>query len=580
MLENLKKLFLGKNPFIPIEKRMFILLLIMAILLGIIGSTINIILDLPAILIIAGFSIPLMMLVIAYRVLIQKIERNYSSLIFWVFIAFFPLQYTLNGGRNSNNLTLLYVAITLLFFILSGKYGKWFFAVLVTEYVTLSIIEFMYPQIINGYASETQRFIDVLSGNLLYLFILFVALFIIKNVYNFQIQRGIVQNDHLKNLNKQLAENALMIREINRQLEERRQQVSQVLDSVPAVVLIIQNENIDKVNEHAAEILGIGPEKLTGQGIYNYMSEDSALIFRENIRKGSNGEEVPPYEINLKLPPKAFLVHTTPVALAVNYPVLIVVLTNITELKEKEKALKSYSDRIERDNTAKARFISILSHDLRSPFQGLLGLSEILAEESGSMEKEKLKQVSGSLHNAIQTQYTLLNDILTWTEFQSDKAKMDVIEIEFYELVNSVIRIFDSAVKIKSLKILNLVPENLIVKGDVKMLSLVLRNLLSNAIKFSNNDEGIIIEYTASPLKHVFDIIDKGVGMSPALLEKIRAGQWGLSQKGTGGEKGSGIGLSLVREILSKHGGALEIESGPDQGTTARFSLSRQSILL
>jgi len=198
VFEYLNKIIFGKNPFIPLERRLLLLLLFAGILLGVVGSSINVILGMPPALLLAGYGISLLIFLLFRRVIRSGEIHDYSLVMFVAIIVFFPIQYLLNGGRDSANATFAFILLVLMYFVLSPFYAKLSFVILVGEFIILSFLEHLFPQIVTPYSDVTQRFVDVLVGNLLYFFMLVFTLSIIKNAYDFQIRKGELQNEELK----------------------------------------------------------------------------------------------------------------------------------------------------------------------------------------------------------------------------------------------------------------------------------------------------------------------------------------------------------------------------------------------
>jgi len=382
---------------------------------------------------------------------------------------------------------------------------------------------------------------------------------------------------NLKKLNNRIAEDSALINTSKKLIEESEKQLRHLLDSIPEIVLVIQDGRLKLTNSWGGGLLNLETDSQYDGGLYKHLSSNSREVFWENIHRSASGEPVPPYEVSLidsAGAEKIKLVRTSPITFQGN-PALLVVMSDITAMKRNEQKLKEFGELTDKENKAKARFISMLSHDLRSPFQGLLGIGSILSEDFEKMDRPKMKEMIRLLNDSLQGQYKLLDDLLTWTRFQNDKSEPVRENLYFHDVVESVFKIFESTAATKSISLINMIPGHVLVNGDRKMLNLVIRNLISNAIKFSYPGDGVVVDYEEKGGLHIITVTDTGIGMPPALYTKMNAGEWGLSKPGTGGEKGSGLGLGMVREIVSRHGGKIELFSEENKGTSVTIILPR-----
>lgn len=239
---------------------------------------------------------------------------------------------------------------------------------------------------------------------------------------------------------------------------------------------------------------------------------------------------------------------------------------DITERKNAENQLIQL-------NTDKDRFISILAHDLRNPFSGLLGFAELLQNNLEKYPIEKSKTMVNTIYTMANKIFLLLEDTLLWASLQSQNIIFNPCTADTYEIIAEVANILEHGAKSKNIRMIFNSGQILPITADVYMLKAILRNLVSNAVKFTK--EGGLIEVTA---KHdssntIIEVIDNGVGMSQAALGKLFNISSIKSSKGTSNEKGSGLGLILCKEFVEKHGGKIWIESQVDVGTKVSFTI-------
>ena len=256
-------------------------------------------------------------------------------------------------------------------------------------------------------------------------------------------------------------------------------------------------------------------------------------------------------------------------------------VSDISDFKNREKKLTNRIDELKEINASKDNFITILSHDLRAPFTSILGFSEILLNEPNISDKEKAEYLA-YINDSSQNQLQLINYLLDYSRLQTGKLKIDPQRIQAQSTVfNCVSSLTGIAVR-KNIDIKVNVPESLFVEADERLLNQVIVNLISNAIKFS--PEETTIEISANIFNDEFTefiVKDEGIGISEENKDKLFQIGKMFSTEGTKGEKGTGLGLTLVKKIVEKHGGELWFYSTPGEGSEFHFTIpSSANIIL
>lgn len=246
---------------------------------------------------------------------------------------------------------------------------------------------------------------------------------------------------------------------------------------------------------------------------------------------------------------------------------------NLSEFKEKELKLIKEKDELINLNSSKDDFIAMLSHDLRAPFTSILGFSEILLNESNLSDSDKAEYLS-YINDSSQNQLYLINDLLDWSRLQTGKFKIEVQRIHAQSLIfNCVSSLTGNAVR-KNIDIKVDIPETLYINADERMIMQVVVNLLNNAIKFS--PEQTTVEIKANIFNDElaeFIIKDNGIGIPEDSKSKLfKIGRM-YSTEGTKGEKGTGLGLALAKQIIEKHGGEIWFYSKPEEGSEFHFTV-------
>lgn len=244
----------------------------------------------------------------------------------------------------------------------------------------------------------------------------------------------------------------------------------------------------------------------------------------------------------------------------------------IGELKALNEAIMHQNSRLEESNLMKNKLLSIISHDLRTPLVNTKGMLEFINE--GLIDPEEREQVFRDLENQYVTVITLLDNLLFWIKGQMESDDFQVASIEIRHLIEQVIREQEVSLKNKGVIAVNEVAPGLTVDGHLEMLKVVFRNLLSNAIKFT--DSGSIRFYSSVGEGVSVHVKDAGVGMSAEVLQKVRNRAY-FTTPGTKKEAGSGFGLMICKDIISKHDGDLLIDSEPGAGSVFSVKLPLKS---
>ncbi|MBK6967303.1 MAG: PAS domain S-box protein [Bacteroidales bacterium] len=254
----------------------------------------------------------------------------------------------------------------------------------------------------------------------------------------------------------------------------------------------------------------------------------------------------------------------------------LVMINDITSYKLAESEIKNKNRELEKLNAEKDKFFSIIAHDLRSPFNSFLGLTEIMAEELYSMRLDEIQRIATDLKNSANNLYHLLENLLEWSMVKRGIKPFNPTHLILKKLITENLLTVSESVRKKSIKLYTDVPEYLSLSADENMLGTIVRNLLSNAVKFTPKGGRISVR-TNEPDDTTIELIieDNGIGMD----EKMKNTLFDLSghnnRTGTEGELTTGLGLLLCKEFVEKHKGSIRVESEPDKGSTFIVKLKR-----
>lgn len=240
-----------------------------------------------------------------------------------------------------------------------------------------------------------------------------------------------------------------------------------------------------------------------------------------------------------------------------------------TKLVESEKKLMEL-------NANKDKFFSIVSHDLKSPFSSLMGITELLHGEYDGLDDETRKTWIASMNNQTQNIYNLLESLLEWAKTQTGRMEFNPEKFDIFNLVDDLFDLFGSNAANKEIKLVNEIDEDLRLFGDVNMNMTVLRNLISNAIKFTPKGGEIRVWTEETETEHKISVSDSGVGMDQMTVDNLFKIEVYNTTLGTEEEKGTGVGLILCDEFVKKHKGKIYAESEIDKGSVFTYTIPKE----
>lgn len=226
-------------------------------------------------------------------------------------------------------------------------------------------------------------------------------------------------------------------------------------------------------------------------------------------------------------------------------------------------------------NATKDKFFSVIGHDLRGPFTVLLGFSEIFADPERELSKQQRQRFGQLIHQSARNAYNLLENLLDWARLQRGIIEFEPIYIDLARTVEEAFQLLKYGAEMKKVTMAHDIDPALRVLADPNMLSTIVRNLLSNAIKFTDAEGVVSVTADDSGDMVCIAVKDTGIGIAPEDRKKILTNTMPLSTHGTRGEHGTGLGLILCREFVTRHGGTMRLDSVVDGGSTFSFTLPR-----
>ncbi len=249
------------------------------------------------------------------------------------------------------------------------------------------------------------------------------------------------------------------------------------------------------------------------------------------------------------------------------------VTRDITERKQFEAQLLNQTNNLKELNATKDKFFSIIAHDLKDPFNVILGFSEMLKNEARNLDIDLIVEYSGIINTSARQTFRLLENLLDWAKMQQDHIQFEPTTFLFNTLIKNEIENLKHNADQKDITLVNHTNQDIFITADEKMLSTVLRNLISNAIKFTFKNGEVDIEAKIKNKQVNVSVADTGIGMKKEIIEKLFKIENSFTTRGTENEKGSGLGLLLCKEFVEKNGGIIWVESESGKGSKFQFSI-------
>ena len=248
-------------------------------------------------------------------------------------------------------------------------------------------------------------------------------------------------------------------------------------------------------------------------------------------------------------------------------------LWNILYKKKMTDALKESEEKLRSLNATKDRFFSIIAHDLKSPFQGLLGSMQILSSEFDYLSNEERKTLIVSIETLSRHTYKLLENLLEWSRIQTEHMEYKIQIFNLKNAFNDTIELLSNVALNKGIDISVNIPDEYFAKSDINVTLTVFRNILSNAIKFTGQNGNIYISASHTGGFIEVSIKDNGIGMSAEEVDNLFLIQNQQNKTGTDGDTGTGLGLILCKDMIERVGGEIKVKSTPGMGTEFVFSV-------
>jgi signal transduction histidine kinase len=255
---------------------------------------------------------------------------------------------------------------------------------------------------------------------------------------------------------------------------------------------------------------------------------------------------------------------------------MLTFIRDVTDRVRDREKLERFAAELRQTNAEKDQFFSIVAHDLRSPFHGLLGLSKTLRDAGDSLPAEKIRRSAGLLYDSAHYLYNLVENLHRWSRLQRNRMPFDPEPLRLDEIVETALNAAAAAAEAKSIELRNEATLETALVADKPMATSIVQNLLTNAVKFTSPGGSVTVRLEDAGGEIRLIVADTGVGMAPETASNLFKVDKRSTSVGTANETGAGLGLLIVKDMVAKHGGEIVVTSEEGVGTTFTVTLPKR----
>lgn len=363
-------------------------------------------------------------------------------------------------------------------------------------------------------------------------------------------------------------------------LQESEKRWRFIVESEPECVKVVDREGrLLEMNPAGLAMIQATSDQVIGKKAVGLVAEEDQEAFNEMIEGVFRGETRHLVFDMIGLEGRRLTLETTSGPLKDptspgGVRALLGVTRDITEQKRAEEEIKKKNLELIELNASKDKFFSIIAHDLRSPFQGFISMTELMAENVSQFSIADLSTFSNSMSKTAKNLYHLLENLLNWAQIQKGTMDFKPADHNLKKLVDLEIETINERARQKKITVINEVEKDHHVFADEKMMNTILRNLLSNAVKFTKSNGMVTVRSKVLNEKMIeISVQDTGIGIRAADIKKLFKIDEKVRMEGTEGEPSTGLGLLLSKEFVEKHGGKIWVESEEGIGSCFYFTL-------
>ena len=383
----------------------------------------------------------------------------------------------------------------------------------------------------------------------------------------------------LKQYAAELEQNIQKLKLSEENLRQTHDYLDNLIDFANAPVIVWNPQfNIVRFNHAFEHLTGYNADEVLGRKLDMLFPEDTRKDSSAQIEKTLGGQHWESVEIPILTKNNGIRIILWNSASIYDREGKQVISTvaqgqDITQRKQTEEALRSSEAKLKDLNATKDKFFSIIAHDLRSPFNGILGFSSMLKEDAYELNPETIIEYGDLINKAALQVFRLLDNLLNWARVQQGLLAFNPTPVTLKEISHEVIELMVENAATKKITVKDNIPDGLMVTADSDMLRSVVRNLVSNAIKFTPSNGKVELDAVEHDQQVEISVKDSGKGIPRDTIDKLFNIDTNFTTRGTAGEEGTGLGLILAKEFVEKHSGKVWAESREDQGSVFHFTI-------
>ncbi len=374
----------------------------------------------------------------------------------------------------------------------------------------------------------------------------------------------------------ELTSNILQRKKVENDLIVSERRFREMTDLLPQIVFEIDMQGIlTFVNKFALDLLGYTYTELSeGLSISEVVAPEDLPFAIQRIKEVFNGADTTPKELKIsKRNGEIFpVILQAEVIMDEGYcSGMRGIGIDISEIKEAEEQIHLKNQQLKKINAEKDKLLSIIAHDLRSPFNSFIGFTELLTEEVQTLSPAKLEEIAKSMKESATNLYALLENLLEWSKTQREGTAFNPQKIKLHEEVCHCLELVGYPASKKNISFDINIPQKFDIMADRPMLDTIIRNLISNAIKFTRKNGKVEISAHEENSGILIRVKDNGIGMSNELIDRLFKIDNMANRLGTDGEPSTGLGLAICKELVEKHQGKIWATSQVNKGSVFYF---------
>jgi PAS domain S-box-containing protein len=467
--------------------------------------------------------------------------------------------FLISQGRNVNTEVVLISMFALVIILFEQRLKLLFCSLIAASFLILLSFKYDY----SGWAFDADYITTIAHYA-----VTFLLIYIFTNIFKKDLLKSL---DKVKVYNARLADRQQKILDQSNQLMLHRNMKRSLIDNIPMLLAIIDLDGkFLIVNKEYEKIFRVPVKEIEGKYLKDILPAELHEQQDALFIKACNGENTK-FTKQITFP-GGVTIHAHGMYIAVtnsNGSTTSVAhyMSDITEVKIAEEKLKHL-------NATKDKLLSIVSHDLQGPIHSLQRLLSL----SGDISNEDLARYMSQINHQVHTISFTMDNILKWVKSQLDGLTSEKKQVNLSKIVSESTRLLESNIIAKELQINNNIKEEDTAFVDEDNISLVVRNLLSNAIKFTPQGGEINLNVVKKDESIDLVVSDNGVGMHEEKINNIKNSQFSISNKGTNGERGTGLGLIFCKDVLALNNGHLHIVSDLNKGTKMTVNLPSSAV--